>query len=149
MLYGRERSTSRLGHFTSRSDLVPIEWKAGWAPEPGWTVWRRETPIWHNDPQVLSTFSPLQRCSAHVWYQTVSTTQNIPWKYWCTWPSQYHCSHVQHSLRTPDWYTLICLQVKRSSGIPNALPRSSSEPRMGLADCRISKHNSFIQTVLC
>ena len=139
-LYGRERSTSRPGHFTPGSEPVPIEWKAAWAPEP---VWRREVPIWHTDPQVLSILSSLHRCYAHVCYHKVSNAQNIPWKCWCTWPS-----HVQHSLRTLDWYTLICLQVKRSPGIPDALLRSSRGPRMGLVDCRISKHNSCIQTVL-
>jgi hypothetical protein len=55
-----------------------MEWKAGWAPEPGWTVWRREPPIWNTDPQVLSTLSPLQRCSVHVWNHKVSIAQNIP-----------------------------------------------------------------------
>jgi hypothetical protein len=38
-----ERSTSRPCHFTLGKEIpVPIGYEAGWAPEPVWTLWRRE-----------------------------------------------------------------------------------------------------------
>jgi hypothetical protein len=32
-----------------KEPLVPIGWKAGWAPEPFWTSWRRENSCLHHD----------------------------------------------------------------------------------------------------
>jgi hypothetical protein len=42
-LDGGEWSASRPGHFTpGKEPLVPIQWEAGWAPEPFWTRWWRK-----------------------------------------------------------------------------------------------------------
>jgi hypothetical protein len=49
-----------------KEPLVPVEWNAGWATEPVWTLWRREEMFvsgWQSNPGFFIPYS--SDCTGH------------------------------------------------------------------------------------